>query len=1774
MPSSLGHLAATVSLDINPFKASNGVLKAEIRSTANALRAQEAALRGSQNSINNMRAVYATMASQMRNYNAQLQRSKALMDDSTKSERARANAANQFNKTSAQVEVLRSKMQALSREIEVQASRWGQLSARAAAFGNTAKKVGSAVQSAGRGMSTYLSAPIAAGLGYASKQLIDFQDAMNRTKNVIRTSGESATQTQRSYNQMLRDSRKYSDEYGVSQIKIANGYQDLVKRGYPSRAAVGVMRNELKASIATGDDFNDVIKDSSQIMESFGLSTTKAGKPIKNARLMEERSRETLNKLAYTADATSTNFNSLSVGMSYVGATAHQAGFTLGETASAMGILSNNGLEADKAGTGLRKVIQSLITPTASGQKALAKVNLSTKDFLTKSGKLKSMSAIFGTLNKHMKGLSGHEKNDIFHALFGTTGQQAGAILTENAKRLRELTKEVDNAGKRDYIGDLSKRNLNTPKAQLAIFKESLTNAGMDIAKNVLPTITPLVQDVSKLAQSFGKLPGPVKKAIATFTLFTAGAGPLLLLIGKLTSGVGNLALRFASIAGGLGRARVAISNGATGMTVLRSAFSKGAFETANFGKETKTAGSALSTFNSTVGTVNGTVGSAKTIVGAAGSAIATTGESATVAGSAFGAAAIGVGVAAVAIGAGAIAWELWGKKAAVSADRASRWGSDVGAAADRALSKMQSTSQGIQAALSDLDVASHTSTKKMADDFDKEFSQIEDSARKHFSNVKKAEEGLSPEVKAAIDKETANEKKQYNSLLSDADQARTRATTILKTTNKSVADLSATQRTMLRNNQQQMLNDELKILNVSGGKRRAALAALNNDISHMTKQQRSRALGDLTSETADMQEQYQKQNKLLRQRYKSGQLNRAEYQAGLRANSRALSSYTRKAAAEYIRLAKANGESTSLIKKDLKSMGLSYKAGTAEIRRQTKAAMQDQNSLAINTTKMSGKMKKAANMWNNLVFDPKTGKVRTNAQEEVNKAVNSSKQWNQIKLLAKHGKLTSNASGMVAKALLANGKWNSMSWKQQQLFLKDNATKTVVHALEKSGEWNKLSLKQQEAIVRTQGTPQFAKTLLQTGAWNSLTLKQQEAVIKDKATKPIYEALQKSGQWNKLSLKQKTAIINAKGTPQLISALNKAKVWNSLSMKQQTAILRSRGTAQLVDALTKSKQWNRLTLKQQRAIIHTQGGSQLNDALTKYKAWKGMPAATVKKVIAHDLASGNIRAAYSALMSWRRANPGAAKNARANNLASGPLGIASGSIVHWRGTNVGPAKIAKAADHASSVIQKAISLMNKWKTIGDVTHYITTVFRTIGHPHKGKAMGTNYWEGGPVMVNDQKGPVFREMVQFPGETPFIPFGRNVVLDAPRGTKVVKASDTLRQFPHLPQFANGNSDAVSVLSNLSPDIRSQQVVNNSNSYVTNNQTGDSSMKEMVGKMDELIGKFGTMLGLNAAQLSAIKASAFDKDQLYGTMGKDQVYFDAQQLQEVTKISANVLYIKIDDQKEVASDEITGHLIFLGLTESPSLLNNYRDDTMLDGQLWNYSRYGQTTVTAKFLLQFIDRRDFKIAKHQIYRVLAQKGIYRLRTGVEPNMIRYCRVGAFEIKSDPEEPNYCTFEVPFENPSGLKLSKLHSDQMTKEDFSELDMNEDMDTHNYHFVGQKSFEVFNGGDITVDAENQRHDFKITMKHNGDKFSLKNETTNTSWSYNQKCSNKDTLVLQGRTTYKNNNFDSANTDYGYLTLAPGINKITVTGADDLDITFSFPFMFLGQEVVLSTQY
>ncbi|WP_313264454.1 hypothetical protein [Enterococcus sp.] len=70
----------------------------------------------------------------------------------------------------------------------------------------------------------------------------------------------------------------------------------------------------------------------------------------------------------------------------------------------------------------------------------------------------------------------------------------------------------------------------------------------------------------------------------------------------------------------------------------------------------------------------------------------------------------------------------------------------------------------------------------------------------------------------------------------------------------------------------------------------------------------------------------------------------------------------------------------------------------------------------------------------------------------------------------------------------------------------------------------------------------------------------------------------------------------------------------------------------------------------------------------------------------------------------------------------------------------------------------------------------------------------TNFHKGGDMIVNDQPGPLYKEIVHEPGKEPYIPVGRNVLIpNAKRGTKVYKASRTKSIMRRLgiPKYADG-----------------------------------------------------------------------------------------------------------------------------------------------------------------------------------------------------------------------------------------------------------------------------------------------------------------------------------------------------------------------------------------------
>ncbi len=408
-------------------------------------------------------------------------------------------------------------------------------------------------------------AAIGAAAIKGSQMAADLQDSYIRTTNLAVTGGEKVAEVTKNVAQMQKDGAQYSVEYGKSQKEIAEGYQELIKRGYTSTEALGAMRSELQASVASGDDFNNVLSVTSQVVDAYGMRTDNAAQMTKNTK-------DVVNQLAYAADMTATDFASMGKAMEYVGDSSHSAGFQLSEASSAIGILSNHGLEADKAGTGLRKVINS-ITGALSDQSAsqedaaksesalnekiaehqkkleeaqavvnsgtgntkaatkaiekqkeaigklqdkvdqlqsggaakdmLSKLGIKNSDLVDANGNLKDLTTIMSIVNDHTKNMGTAEKTSVFQQLFGTTGQQAGIILAQNNKELEELNNKVKNsADGQGYVANLAKKNMGSVKSEIKQFKAAGEAVLIMIGQKFLPVLSDAATSMAKAFNS------------------------------------------------------------------------------------------------------------------------------------------------------------------------------------------------------------------------------------------------------------------------------------------------------------------------------------------------------------------------------------------------------------------------------------------------------------------------------------------------------------------------------------------------------------------------------------------------------------------------------------------------------------------------------------------------------------------------------------------------------------------------------------------------------------------------------------------------------------------------------------------------------------------------------------------------------------------------------------------------------------------------------------------------------------------------------------------------------------------------------------------------------------------------------------------------------------------------------------------------------------------------------------------------------------------------
>lgn len=367
--------------------------------------------------------------------------------------------------------------------------------------------------------------PLAGIFKKATDEVVDLKNQYSIIRNLMETGGDSKATANKYTRQIEKENEELSTKYGENINDLAKGSETILRRGYTGAQDVASHESFLQASRATGESYNDVVNYGASALEQFGYKA-KAGNSVKKLR---KSTQSVLNQMSYIADVASGSIGGFGESLKMSGSILHGSNQSLSTAVASLGVLSNYGEEGSNAGTGLRKIVTSLIDPSKGARSAMKDFGLTTADLYDKSGHMKQLGDIFKLFNKGAKanGLSTKQENADLHTIFGQTGYNDASTLIRNYKQVQDYKGKAEKNSS-GYIEKLSGKNMGSVKNQLAVTKANLDKVEREFATTLTPAVSKGLKALNGFLKKLADLPTSAKKGIAYTTMGLGAAGAVM----------------------------------------------------------------------------------------------------------------------------------------------------------------------------------------------------------------------------------------------------------------------------------------------------------------------------------------------------------------------------------------------------------------------------------------------------------------------------------------------------------------------------------------------------------------------------------------------------------------------------------------------------------------------------------------------------------------------------------------------------------------------------------------------------------------------------------------------------------------------------------------------------------------------------------------------------------------------------------------------------------------------------------------------------------------------------------------------------------------------------------------------------------------------------------------------------------------------------------------------------------------------------------------------
>ena len=265
-----------------------------------------------------------------------------------------------------------------------------------------------------------------AGLGYGLADTLntykEFDYQMRRNKALF-TTGMDAGEANAIYQQLTETARKYGSTMIFTNSEVGKALEYMALAGWDANTSMAALPSVLNASVASGEDLamvSDIITDD---MTAMGY---RAGTYVKNGMgEMVEATQHFSDVLLRTTLRSNTNFQQLGLAMKYAAPLAHSLGYNIEDFAIAMGLMANNGIKADQAGTALRGLLVRMAKAPKQAAEAMEALGVSAFDA---AGKSKGLMQNLMQIRAALKGKDAESMLDFVEAMTGEEIGQRGEV--------------------------------------------------------------------------------------------------------------------------------------------------------------------------------------------------------------------------------------------------------------------------------------------------------------------------------------------------------------------------------------------------------------------------------------------------------------------------------------------------------------------------------------------------------------------------------------------------------------------------------------------------------------------------------------------------------------------------------------------------------------------------------------------------------------------------------------------------------------------------------------------------------------------------------------------------------------------------------------------------------------------------------------------------------------------------------------------------------------------------------------------------------------------------------------------------------------------------------------------------------------------------------------------------------------------------------------------------------------------------------------------------